>query len=51
MGSVCSSGILRGRPFGGVGFLCRNSLPVKIGLVGHHIDGRVITIAVDSSNL
>jgi len=51
MNNACSSGILRGRPFGGVGFLCRNSLPVKIGLVGHHTDGRVITVTVDSSNL
>jgi len=51
MNNVCSSGILRGRPFGGVGFLCRNSLPAKIVFEGYHIDGRVIAITVYCSNL
>jgi len=50
MDSVCSKGILRGRPFGGVGFLYRKLLPIKIGFAGYHSDGRIIAITLDCVN-
>ena len=50
MDSVYSKGILRGRPFGGVGFLYRKLLPIKIGFAGYHSDGRIIAITLDCVN-
>ena len=44
MNAACCTGILRGRPFGGVGVLIHNSLRHFISLNGFHPDNRAIAI-------
>ena len=53
MDNVCAKGLLRGRPFGGVGFLFRKSLSAKINFAGFHCDSRVISMSLtcNSSNI
>ena len=44
MNAACSTGILRGRPFGGVGVLIHKSLSHFTSLCGFHPDNRAIAI-------
>ena len=44
MDTVCSQGILRGRPFGGVGVLVRKSFSSSVSLCGFHHDNRAVAV-------
>ena len=44
MDDICAQGILRGRPFGGVGVLVRKTYSKFISLIGFHYDNRVVAI-------
>ena len=47
MDAKCEQGIIRGRPFGGVGVLFRNDARFRICLNSCSTDGRVVAITVD----
>ena len=51
MDMACAQGILRGRPFGGVGVLIRKSLSSHISLCGHQQDNRAIAVKLDYNDL
>ena len=51
MDSKCEQGLLRGRPFGGVGVLYRKNLNIKVTLSGCMPDGRAVAIVADCGTL
>jgi len=47
MNEACSTGLLRGRPFGGVAVLCHFTISNCAEFVGASDDGRVITLMLE----
>jgi len=47
MNEVCSAGLLRGRPFGGVAALIHSNISNSVKFIGASDDGRVITLMLD----
>lgn len=47
MDTACTQGILRGRPFGGVGVLVRKTYSSSVSLCGTHENGRAIAVKFD----
>jgi len=51
MDSACSKGILRGRPFGGLGVLVRKSLANYNSFCGSHQQNRAIAVKFNNGDL
>jgi hypothetical protein len=51
MGDACAQGIVRGRPYGGVGVLVRKTYSKFISLCGYHQDSRAVAIKFDYNDL
>ena len=51
MDDACAKGILRGRPFGGVGVLISKRISNFISLCGSHQDNRAVAIKFDRDDL
>jgi len=51
MNEACSSGILRGRPFGGVAVLCHSNISNNVKLIGASDDGRVVAVTIELNSV